>query len=74
MTKMIEWTGVNAVEIADIIDDHSFFHKNGILFISDGEALVEVYPHEFVETTPFGKCLVFSSLETSRPPAYLISN
>ncbi|WP_338853957.1 hypothetical protein WE348_20240 (plasmid) [Alteromonas macleodii] len=73
MTKTIEWTGDNAADIADIIDDHSFFHKNGILFIRDGEALVEVYPHDFVESTPLGKCLVFSSLETSRPPAYLIS-
>lgn len=44
----MDWQfGNNAVDIADIIDDHSFFHNNGILFIRDGEALVDVYPHDF---------------------------
>lgn len=40
--KKIVWTGTNQIQISDFIGSEDFWHKNSVLFVQQGNALLKI--------------------------------
>lgn len=55
--KVVVWTGDNAVDIADLLTDHNFWHKKGVLIVLNSTGVVYIPKGELVELDELGNAL-----------------